>query len=163
MIECYRVLFVGNAPYVPTRKKLINKILEAVDFKEKALVYELGCGSAKFLRSLAKTKDIQAIGYEYFIMPYIFARLYCLLANRNVKIYYQDFFKADLSQADYIFCFLIDKEMARLEGKLIAELKPGALVISNTFKFTNWEPIKIVALNENKKLSLNNRVFIYRK
>ena len=37
-----------------------------------------------------------------------------------------------------------------LEEKLRAELKPGSRVISNTFKFPNWQPEKV------------QNVFVYR-
>jgi len=163
LVEIYKVLFLGNAPYVPSSKKLINKILQAVDFKENYLVYELGCGNAKFLRKLVKQKKVQAIGYEYFILPFLMAKLLTFLNRNKIKIFCQDFFKVDLSRADYIFCFLINQEMLRLETKLAKELKPGALVISNAFQFKNWQPEKIIILDQNKKTGLNNKIYIYRK
>jgi len=161
--EIYRVLFVGNAPYVPSSKKLVDKILQEIDFKENSLVYELGCGNAKFLRKLAKQRNVQAIGYEYFVIPFLMAKLLTFLHGNKIKIYCQDFFKVDLSQADYIFCFLINQEMLRLEPKLAKELKPGALVISNAFQFKNWQPEKIIILDQNKKTGLNNKIYIYKK
>jgi SAM-dependent methyltransferase len=163
LVEIYKVLFLGNAPYVPSSKKLIDKILQEIDFKENSLVYELGCGNAKFLRKLAKQKNVQAIGYEYFIIPFLLAKLLTFLNGNRIKIYCQDFFKVDLSQADYIFCFLISQEMLRLETKLAKELRPGALVISNAFQFKSWQPEKIIILDQNKKTGLNNKIYIYRK
>ena len=159
--ECFRV-FKGNAPYVPSAKKLINKIIAEIDFKPNAVVYDLGCGDAKFLRALVSRKKVQASGYEYFIVPYLAAKFYNLFFPA-IKIYYQDFFKVNLSKADYIFCFLLSKEMEHLEGKLKQELKSGALVIANTFQFKNWQPEKIIIVEENKKSNLNNKIYIYRK
>jgi hypothetical protein len=160
--ETFRV-FKGNAPYVPSAKKLINKILAEIDFKENSLVYELGCGDARFLRALVAKKNVQAIGYEYFIIPFLAARLYNFFQGKKVKVYYKDFFKANLSDADYLFCFLLSKEMEHLEEKLQQELKSGAMVISNTFQFKNWQPEKIIVLDNNKKAGLNNKIYIYRK
>ena len=76
---------------------------------------------------------------------------------------FRDFFKASLQDADYVFCFLICDEMNRLEKKLQQELKRGAIVISNTFSFKNWEPQRIILVDEKKMSSLNNKIYIYQK
>ncbi len=163
LVEFYRVVFRGNAPYIRTDKKLINKIIQEVDFKEGALVYELGCGDARFLRALVKEKKIKAVGYEYFLLPYLLALFFNLFSSEKVDLYFKDFFKADLSAADYIFCYLIPKEQARLEDKLKKELKPGSIIISNTFTFKDWQPIDTFILNDKKKTGLSNKFYIYRK
>jgi len=160
--ETYRVIILGNAPYVPSSKKLIKKILEEVDFKTGGKVYELGCGNAKFLRELVKKRNVQAIGYEYFIIPFLQAKLSNFISKKKIKVFWQNFFKADLSQADYIFCFLMTKEMERLKEKLKKELKPGAIIISHAFTFKDWQPERIIALNEAKHSALNNKIFIYK-
>ncbi|MCX6746021.1 MAG: hypothetical protein NTX00_03290 [Candidatus Parcubacteria bacterium] len=155
--------FKGNAPYLPSPKRVINKILEEIDFKNKAVVLELGCGDARFLRAVRKKKNVIAIGYEYFIVPYITAILHNLFLKNKIKIHYQDFFKTNLAEADYIFCFLITEEMNKLEEKLKRELKSGALVISNSFTFKNWQPEKTIVINKDKKTGFNNKIYVYRQ
>jgi hypothetical protein len=173
MVHFYRVIILGNAPYIRTGKKLINRIIEEIDFsakggsasggQENAKVYELGSGDGRFLRALAKKKKIEAVGFENFILPYAISRIAKFLTHSNVEIRYQDLFKADLSDADYIFCYLITKQMDKLEVKLQNELKPGALIISNTFKFQNWPLEKEIIIDPKKKFSLSNKINIYRK
>jgi SAM-dependent methyltransferase len=162
-IEAYRVIFKGHAPYICSSNKLIKKIIKEIEFKPNSVVYDLGCGDGRFLRQLKRYKQIQGIGYEYFIMPYIVSQIYNLFSKNKVKIRFKNFFKADLSRADYIFCYLITDEMAKLEKKLKQELKPGALVISNTFKFKNWQPKKFIVIDEKRKNSLSNKFYIYKK
>ena len=162
-LEAYRVIFIGNAPYVGTSKKIIRKILTEIKFEDNAAVCELGCGNAKFLRAIAKSNKVRAIGYEYSLILYLQAIFFNFFANRKIQAYLQDFFKADLSRADYVFCFLMPEEMARLENKLKRELKPNALVISNSFPFKKWQPEKVIELDKNKKNSLNNRLYLYRQ
>jgi len=159
----YRVIILGNAPYIRTGKKLINRIIEEIDFKDNAKVYELGSGDGRFLRALAKKKKIQAVGFENFMLPYVISRVFKFLTNSNADFRYQDLFKADLSQADYIFCYLITTQMAKLETKLQQELKPGALIISNTFKFKNWPIEKEIVVNPKNKFGLSNKIYLYRK
>lgn len=162
-IEAYRVIFKGHAPYICTSNKLIKRIIKEIDFKPNSVVYDLGCGDGRFLRQLKKYKQIQGIGYEYFIMPYMIGQIYNLFSKNKIKIKFKNFFKADLSQADYVFCYLITDEMAKLEKKLKQELKPGTLIISNTFKFKNWQPEKFIIINEKRKNALSNKLYIYKK
>jgi hypothetical protein len=168
VVHFYRVIILDNAPYIRTGKKLIDRIIEEIDFsasdgKEKAKVYELGSGDGRFLRALAKKKNIQAIGLENFLLPYTISQVAKFLTKSQVEFRYQNLFKADLSDADYIFCYLITKQMDKLEVKLQKELKPGALVISNTFKFKNWPLEKEIIIDPKKKFSLSNKINIYRK
>jgi SAM-dependent methyltransferase len=161
--EAYHVVVLGNAPYVRSSKKLVRQTLQAVEIKEGSIVYELGCGDARFLRELVKRKKVTAIGYEYFVFPYLTARLFNFFAPDKIKLYCQDFFKADLSRADYIFCYLLPKQMERLEKKLQQELKPGAIVISHAFSFKNWPLKKTIDIQTRKNKILNNRINIYQK
>lgn len=163
MIEFYRIIFKGAAPYVRSSEKVINKILQEIDFKANSLVYDLGCGDARFLRALVKKVKIQAVGYEYFIIPYLLAKGLNFFSGSKIKVYWQDFFKVDLSKADYVFCYLIPDEHIPLSIKFKKELKPGAIIIANTFKFKDWQPEKIIIIDENKKTGLSSKIYIYRK
>jgi SAM-dependent methyltransferase len=158
-IDAFRVVIVGYAPYVRTSKNLIDKLLTEIDFKENSKVYELGCGDGRFLRALAKQKDVNCTGYEYSLAPYLLAKLFNKFAKKKIKIYYKNFFNENLSDADYVFCYLIPKEMELLEKKFNDELKFGAIVISNTFAIKNWQPAKIIALE--KRRFLSNKIYIY--
>ncbi|MFC1598431.1 class I SAM-dependent methyltransferase [Patescibacteria group bacterium] len=162
--EMVNVFVKGNAPYVRTSRKLINKMLNDIEFKDGSSVYELGCGDGRFIRALAKkNKNLKITGFEYFIVPYLMGRTMNIFSKAKVKIKLQDFFKVDLSGVDYIFCYLINTEQEKLKEKLNKELKPGAIVISNTFKFKDWQPIKTIEINKAKKSGLSNFVYIYQK
>jgi 16S rRNA A1518/A1519 N6-dimethyltransferase RsmA/KsgA/DIM1 with predicted DNA glycosylase/AP lyase activity len=143
--------------------KLINRVIAEIPFRENAVVYELGSGDGRFLRNLAKSKKVQAIGYENFIVPYVIGRIFNYFTHSTVESHYGDFYKADLSKADYIFCYLVPNQMDKLEAKLQKEAKPGTLIISNTFKFKNWPLEKEIILNEKNQISLSNKIYLYRK
>lgn len=161
VVDAYMVIFVGNAPYIRSSKDLINIILREVDIKNNSKVYELGCGDGRFIRELAKSKEVDCIGYEYSLAPYLLAKLFNIFSRKKIKVYYKNFFNENLSEADYIFCYLMPKPMERLEKKFKNELKPGAIVISNTFAIKNWQPNKII--NIDKKGLLSKKIYIYNK
>jgi hypothetical protein len=49
-------------------------------------------------------------------------------------------YRADLTQADVVVLFLSATANARLEGRLVRELKPGARVVSYFHPMAGWKP-----------------------
>ena len=62
---------------------------------------------------------------------------------QNAQIIRKDFFKVDLSKADIVNLFLLQKTNQKLKNKLEKELKPEAKIISYGFTFDGWKPEKI--------------------
>ncbi|MBN1326011.1 hypothetical protein JW977_03485 [Candidatus Falkowbacteria bacterium] len=161
LIDAYKVMVWGYAPYIRSGKKIVNRILQEVDFRDNSVVYELGCGDGRFIRELAKQREINCIGYEYSLAPYLLAKLFNFFSRKKVKIYYKNFFNENLSNADYVFCYLMPKPMEKLSKKFENELSPGAVIISNTFAIKNWRPKKVIELK--KRGVLSNKIYIYIK
>jgi len=92
----------------------------------------------------------------------LMARLKGFLKKSKAKIFYKNFFKEDLSQADYVFCYLLPIEMSRLQKKFEQELKSGAVVIANSFQIENWQPVKKFVINPKKRAGLSNRIYVYK-
>jgi hypothetical protein len=69
------------------------------------------------------------------------ARAWLALSPRpNLTLIRRDFFRADLGDAALVCCYLYPGAMRRLAPKLERELRPGALVVSNSFLVPGWEP-----------------------
>ena len=144
-------LFFG-APFLPTSKKAIKRILDNINIKNKMTIYEPGCGDARFLTSISKKANIKTIGFEYSPLVWIYAKIrdFCK-RGKNVEILYKDYFKHDFKDADIIFCFLLPKRLDKLKDKLKKECKKGTLVISHGFKIKELKLIK--CLEKDKKVS----------
>ena len=61
---------------------------------------------------------------------------------KNVTFKSGDFFKADFSGADAVLTYLTLSLMHPLKRKFESELKPGAMVICNTFPVPGWIPTR---------------------
>jgi len=123
-------------------------------------IYDLGCGKASLLVLAAKEFGAKGIGYELSLWPYLWSRFNIFISRANVEVRMKNFFKADLSDADVVYCYLFPEIMARLEPKFAKELKPTARVVSYGFKLPNTEPVKIVETrSDGKKL---DRIFVYK-
>nr|NGX50328.1 hypothetical protein [Chlamydiota bacterium] len=64
------------------------------------------------------------------------------------KIMRQNFFKCSLHNADLVVCYLFPKGMTQLKSKFERELKPGTVVVSNTFAIPGWTPIETIEVDD---------------
>lgn len=136
------ILSRKRAPFIPSSKKAIQKILELVPLPEQGLVLDLGSGDGRFLRAVKqKYPQLQVLGYEISPLALVIHKLLNLFLTK-VPVKANDFFFANVSQINVIFCFLLPTDMRRLEQKLQTELPKNAIIISNTFSFKNWLPIQ---------------------
>lgn len=152
------ILFVIRVPYAPTPKQMIKKIIDELNIKPGQIVYDLGCGDGRFLLA-AEAKGAAAVGFELSPVVFIKAKLTKFLKKSKIKVRYRNFYKADIADADVVFCFLVDTVMAKTEVKLKKELKAGAKVVSYGFAFPDWEPDKVIIPKLEDRTS--SKVFIY--
>jgi predicted RNA methylase len=147
-----------GALFTTTHRSKIKKILETVPMHPGQVLYDLGCGDGRFLIAAAKKYNVKAIGLEINPWAYFLSRLRVALWHADVSVYFQDFWKADLRDADVIFCYLFPDVMVRLREKLSRELKADAKVISCNFEIPGWKPDTIIPVSHPVH---NDPVFIY--
>ena len=134
----------GGAMFTTTHRSKIKKVLEVVPMHPGQVLYDLGCGDGRFLIAAWRRYKVKAIGFEINLWAYLLSRLRLGLRQSHVSVYFQDFWKADLSDADIVFCYLFPDVMEKLRQKLSKELKAGAKVISCNFEIPGWRPEKIL-------------------
>jgi SAM-dependent methyltransferase len=132
LIMAYGFVLLFGAPYFPSLKPHLSAAFKLLDLKPGQVVYDLGCGDGRFLKEAAR-RGYKAVGYE--LNPFVFA--YAWLTTRRyrkqVKVRFGNFWKADISKADAIFVFLLDKYMTQLDDKIKDSGKHLKLA-SHTFK-----------------------------
>lgn len=107
-------------------------------------VIDLGCGNGLLLRRLAQSRpDCQFIGIEHAPMPWLWARLVCSDAP-NCRIQLGNFWRQSLGDFDLVYAFLSPDPMPELWGKARTEMKPGALLVSNSFAIPDNEPERTI-------------------
>ncbi|MEN3293793.1 MAG: hypothetical protein V7642_3046 [Burkholderiales bacterium] len=110
-------------------------LLKQAGIKERAIVYELGCGWGSLVVALAKAfPHAQIRGIELSPLPYWVAR-FRTRRMRNVHLQRRNFYECDLAGADAVTCYMMIKLMPRLAAFLDRTLKPGAAVVSVAFLF----------------------------
>lgn len=155
-VQFYNIVFRGFAPFISTKFNAVLTMLKDLDLNGDEHVYELGAGKAGFLRAIEQRFGNKKLtGVEYSFFPYFLAKIQIALSNSNIDLIRKNIFEVNLSDADIVYCFLIPKMMAMLEGKFKKECRPGTLIISYHFQIPNMEPEKI--LKEEK-----DNIYFYR-
>lgn len=139
--------FAGtDAPYVPTKMGHIRKILKLAGVKKGKKFYELGSGDGRVVIEAAKLKA-DSMGIEQSWLRVLYSRYKAAkLASHfrcgNATFKHGDIFKRSYQDADILYIYLLPKGVKRLEDKLKKELKKGTIVITQTYHFPTWKPIK---------------------
>jgi len=123
-------LLITRVPPISTDRKYLAKILQQAVITPQSVVYDLGCGSGNFLMAAAKLGPKKCVGYELSLMPYLAAALRSIFGPGNARVHFRDFFKADISDADIVYIYLVPPLLERVARKLKAEMKPGAVALS---------------------------------
>ena len=147
-----------GALYVSTTRVRIEAFLDAVIMTADQLFVDLGCGDGRVLRCANKRYGVRAIGYEINLLAYIKARCLSLL-HPQIRLKLRNFWQADISNADVIFCYLYPDVLDRLSEKLCKELKTGATVISGNFPLPGWTPSEVITCDQ---ALYNSPLYIYR-
>lgn len=133
------IAFLTGAPFVPSTDPTAQSMIALAKLKPGMKVYDLGSGEGKLLR-LAAQHQVHAIGIEINPWLVLFTTISSLLSpyRNRIRVRWQSFWKTNLKDADVVFIYLLPWRMPRLEKKLQKELKPGTLVVSNSFIFLTW-------------------------
>lgn len=123
-----------------------------------ATLLDLGCGDGRLLAQLARLRrDCRLTGIEHAPLPWLIARWRCRRLP-NVTIRYGDFWREPLSAYDVVYAFLSPAPMPTLWAKACAEMRPAALLISNSFAVPGIPPEAVISLADQRK----SRLFLYR-
>jgi len=134
MVISYALTIPFGAIYIPTIKDERQKALDLLDLKPGQTFVDLGSGDGTML-ILAAQRGWKAIGYELNPFLAIVSWLRTRRYGRHVKVRLGNFWKADVSNADGIFVFLITHHMKRLDRFLIKQARQKDLkVVSNSFE-----------------------------
>lgn len=137
----------------------MERLLSMAELREGEMLFDLGSGDGRLIAAAARKPGISAIGYEISLVPWIWSQLR-LRGSRlsNARVRYQDFFRADFSQADVIVCFLTPWAMKKLKPKILREMKPGSRLVSYTFSLPEIKATRI-----DRPHSDDIPIFLYRR
>lgn len=147
----FSFVMVFGAPYVPTLRSQQKIALELLALKPGQVFYDLGCGDGRLLLAAAKA-GVKVVGYELNPLLAAVAWLRTRRYGSSARVVCGNFWRADISDANGVFVFLIDHHMKRLDTFLKRQLKRGKVkVVSYGFKIPG-----------HKLVSERSAVFLYK-
>ena len=145
---------ISGSPPTPTsgrvRGVMLRLLPRRLPLSEPKLIYELGSGWSGLAPHLSYCyPNHQVIGIERSPLPWLISRSLAIFRRtENLSLYWGDFMQRDLSDATLVVCYLAGRQMEKLEQKLNAELRAGALVLTHTFAMPNWQPVDMVRADD---------------
>lgn len=145
--------------YLTNRKTweaIAGLLPQAPDFR----FLDLSCGIGGTLLFLARRRpDGQFTGIDSAPLPLALAWVRLRLSGlANMRLIRGDFWGQDLAPHDLVYAFLSPEPMHALMRKAMAEMKPGALLVSNSFAPPEIEPERIIEVADRR----HTRLYIWR-
>jgi len=151
---------VHGAPFVPTPMTRVRHMVKLANLKKGDRVYDIGCGDGRMVYIAANEYGAKATGFELSPMVYALARFRKLFWRSKAQIKFANFKTQSVKDADVIFCYLLPECFAKIEDKLIAELKTGARIVSYAFEIPY---LKLVQKEEKDPTNNFAPIWIYEK
>jgi len=153
-----------DVPFVPTTEEAVKEMLKLAGVTKSDIVYDLGCGDGRIVIAAAKTYGAKAVGIDINPERIKEARENAKKAGveNMVRFEENDLFDANIKEATVVTLFLLSNVNLKLRPKLLADLKPGTRIVSNTFDMGDWKPEKEVTLeNGDDGAYLSHRFFLW--
>ena len=151
----FSAVLKDRVPLYLTNKSTHQALVELAQTYQVKSMLDLGSGLGGVVRALAGA-GIEAKGVEYSPVLAWFSQMWCRWSGLG-QVSRGDMWQTDLSQVDMVYVFLSPVPMTRLWQKASAEMKSGALLVSNSFAIEDVEPLEVWELSDGRQTQL----FIY--
>jgi len=136
--------------YIPTPHEVVTAMLRLAHVGARDVVYDLGSGDGRI--AIAAVKEFgaaHAVGIELDPVRVQEAKEYARKAGVGDRVEFrrEDLFETDLRGATVVTLYLSSTINAKLKPKLLAELRPGARVVSHVFDTPDWTPDDSIVVN----------------
>lgn len=155
-----------DVPYVPTTEPAVEAMLKLAGVTSSDVVYDLGCGDGRIVVTAAKKYGAKGVGIDINPVRIKEARENAAknAVEGMVRFEENDLFKAEIKDATVVTLFLLSSVNLKLRPKLLAELKPGTRIVSNTFDMGDWKPEKEFTLDDqnDEDSYLSHRFYLWK-
>jgi SAM-dependent methyltransferase len=147
--------------FVATDLEVVRAMLTLARVTPDDVVFDLGCGDGRIVIAAAKEFGARGVGVDLDprLIQEARARAERAGVGDRVTFRVEDLFATDLSAATVVTLFLSPELNARLRPKLVAELRPGARIISHRYGIGDWTPEQAVTVTAHER---RNHIFLWR-
>jgi hypothetical protein len=135
-----------EVPYVQTPQSVVEAMLELAGVRGTDFLIDLGSGDGRIVITAAQKYGTRGLGIDYdtYLVEESTANAAKAGVADRVRFAKEDIFEADLTAATVVTMYLLPEFNLKLRPKLLAELRPGARIVSHDWDMGEWEPEKKV-------------------
>jgi SAM-dependent methyltransferase len=138
-----------GSPYVSTKNKQVDLILNELKPKKGKIFYELGCGDGRMVRKAVKKYGVLGFGFDINPLLLWWAKFLAKKDRlKNIFFEQKNILKINYQKVDYVYLFLLPELIAKLQKKLEDELPKNAIIVSHGFPLLGWEKRLIKKIDE---------------
>jgi hypothetical protein len=152
------------APFVPTPRSVVERMLEIASVDRADVVYDIGCGDGRMVIAAAKIRGARGVGIE--IDPALVAE--CRAAakregvERLVRFLEMDATKARLTEATVVMAYLLPESLEELAPLFERDLRPGARIVSHNYRIPGWDDRLVLSESLTDEAGREHTIHLYR-
>ncbi|WP_018605510.1 class I SAM-dependent methyltransferase [Uliginosibacterium gangwonense] len=158
LLTIYWTTFRTRVPLFLSNRTTVHRFAARFSAQHNLQVLDVGSGTGSFVLQLADLRpDWQITGCEVAPGPFLLSR-WRARPQTNAHLLRQDFWQHSFAAYDIVYAFLSPAPMSALWRKARQEMRPGTLLISNSFVVPDLKPEMIIAVGDQRQTQL----FCYR-
>lgn len=150
--------FRTQVPLFLSNRMTVHRLAIWLPDEKPLRILDIGSGTGSFALTLARLRpDWQINGIETAPAPYALSRL---LARKLSNLHFMrgDFWHHSLGDYDLVYAFLSPVPMPDLWRKARREMRPGSLLVSNSFDIPDQCADEVISVDDRR----GTRLYIYR-
>ncbi len=152
------LLFKGattdQVPLYFSNQKTIKSLADILSTQQSKNFLDIGAGIGTTISPLTKQfPQMSFYGVENAPLSWLIGQIR-LFSKTNVQWKMKNLWETDLSEFDVVYAFLSPVPMTAIWEKAKKEMKPGSLLISNTFQIEGVQPYQIIEIDCTPKRTL---------
>jgi precorrin-6B methylase 2 len=134
-----------DVPYEPTPPEVVRAMMDLAEVQPGDVVYDLGCGDGRIVVEAAR-RGARGVGVDLDPRRIAEARANASAAGvaDRVELRVGDLFETDVRPATVVTLFLYPNVNRELRPRLLAQLRPGARIVSHMHDMGDWRPDRTV-------------------
>ncbi len=158
--------FAEETPYVPTPQNVVDAMLELAGVRGTDFIMDLGSGDGRVIITAAARYGARGLGVDYnaYLVKESHANAVKAGVADRVTFLNTDIYAVDFSSATVLTLYLLEAFNLELRPKILAQLRPGARVVSHDWGMGDWEPdakIEVPALAKTVGLKKSSTVYCW--
>lgn len=130
-----------DVPYVPTPQAVVDRMLELAQLGPDDYLIDLGSGDGRIPIAAAKRYGVRGLGVDLDPARVREADENARAAGVTARVAFrqQDLFETAIEDATVVTMYLLPVVNLKLRPRLLYELRPGARIVSHSFRLGEWE------------------------